>query len=167
MYGTRAALGWEQAYSEALKSLRSRRGRASPGALHHTARNVFPVVHGDDCWAALLPQDLTQVERGIMGAFDGKVNGGLAGPGDDIRILNRITPHSAWLRMGNRQTPCGGVVSLVWAALGVQELAFSGRKQMKSEAGRQDDDAIGRAAGDSRVNAARANLMLIKRLVVA
>eukprot|EP00974_Lingulodinium_polyedra_P042910 4119901-Lingulodinium_polyedra.AAC.1 len=59
MYGTRdAAQGWEGAYRGALEKLGFVRGASSPCVFAHTSKSIRLTVHGDDFFAAGLPQDL-------------------------------------------------------------------------------------------------------------
>lgn len=85
--------------------------------IRHTARTLSLIILGDDIWATGLAQDLAWLERGILGAFGGKVKGTLAlARRRDQELEQDRAPHRAWLRMGRRPEPRRAVDPLLWAA---------------------------------------------------
>ena len=67
MCGTRdAAQNWEFEYREWLESIGFARGKATPCAFHHKARDIRLVVHGDDFTVLAAEEDLDWFRRKIM-----------------------------------------------------------------------------------------------------
>lgn len=59
MYGTRkAATNWQQHYTHVLNKLNFRTGLSNPCMLHHKQRDIYTMVHGDDCASAASDKDL-------------------------------------------------------------------------------------------------------------
>ena len=99
MYGTRdAAQNWGAAYSDFMRSLGFKQGKASPCVFWHPERELRCVVHGDDFNVLGWGQQLDWFWAKIKSKFLSKHRGRLGpGPFDlkAIRILNRIVEWSA------------------------------------------------------------------------
>ena len=60
LYGTRdAALNWQQTLSDHLVENRFVRGVGHPSVFHHSTRDIWMLVHGDDYCSAGAPDDLS------------------------------------------------------------------------------------------------------------
>ena len=98
MYGTRdAAQNWGAAYSEFMKSVGFRQGKASPCVFWHPEREIRCVVHGEEFtvlgWESQLDWFWTKIKTKFLSKHRGRLG---PGPCDlkSIRILNRIVEWS-------------------------------------------------------------------------
>ncbi len=80
------AQGWESTYQRALEQLGFKRGRSSPCMFLNKACGIRLVVRGDDFFSVGLPRDVEWFENAILKIFEGKVNGRLTRPGEELRI---------------------------------------------------------------------------------
>eukprot|EP00972_Heterocapsa_arctica_P067266 9926736-Heterocapsa_arctica.AAC.1 len=99
MYGTRkAASKWEDHYSKFLLKAGFVKGKASPFAFFHSARQLRCVVHGDDFTTLASDTDLDCMENVLQQALEVKVRGRFGSNKKDVQdiwILNRIARRTA------------------------------------------------------------------------
>lgn len=135
MYGKRdAAQSREYAYAEELVQLGFRRGKATPCAFYHPARNLRLVVHGDDFTLLGHEPDLKWYRRGITAVVEVNFRGRI-GPAATylkaIRILDRVvqwTPEGFEYEADQRH-----------AELIIQGLGLEGGKPVSSPGCRRDN----------------------------
>ena len=94
MYGTRAAAdGWQQEYSNFMKSIVFWQGEACPCLFFHPGKGLATSVHGDDFTTAGPKCEQDWFESQLEAKYELK-KGGRLGPGKDdakeITVLNRV-----------------------------------------------------------------------------
>ena len=170
MYGTRdAAQGWEATYSEALKEIGFKRGRAHPCVFRHNGRDVNLTVHGDDFLAEGRPEALDWFEKALLAKFEGKIKGRLKRDGDEIRLLNRIVRRTT---EGYEWEADQRHAELIISGMGLlpqsKPLAAPGRKLTKKEQEDDNEDELSDADSSKyRGLAARANFLAQDRPDIA
>jgi hypothetical protein len=98
LYGTRdAALNWQHTLSEHLVENGFVRGVGHPSVFHHSSRDIWTLVHGDDYCSAGLPSDLDWMESMLGDKYEIKsqrIGDGVTGSGKDKtsegQVLNRV-----------------------------------------------------------------------------
>ena len=93
MYGTRkAAINWQQHYTNVLLKLGFKVGCSNPCIIYHACRNIYTMVHGDDFASTAEDEDLLWLKNGLEKDFLLKTDiiGLREGQKRDVKILNRI-----------------------------------------------------------------------------
>jgi hypothetical protein len=98
LYGTRdAALNWQHTLSEHLVENGFVRGTGHPSVFHHSSRDIWTLVHGDDYCSAGSPEDLDWMESMLGKKYEIKsqrIGSGTTGAGNEKtpegQVLNRV-----------------------------------------------------------------------------
>ncbi len=121
-------------------------------------------VNGDDFFAAGSADHVKCFEETLLTAFEGKVKGRLARPGDELRVLNRVVRRTA---DGHEREADQRHAELLIAGVGLQPGSRprpnSGRNVASKKLDAEPGPLEGQAASEFRALAARVNFLASDR----